>query len=190
MILKHIQVKKGNSLLFLNTAKIIGDLQKEKKFLVLKVEKQYPSKLKIVVEEKESLFIIKNKDRFFEIGGNGEVLSEGNQVVDFDKFYIEWNTEVLGEMNEQSFKKVFFNLYNKLPENERDITNVYSGIYLGKENKLYAKNEPVEALLACPLTLESLRKARYAYLYRKIKKIEADMIDLRFDFTKFSKKGS
>ncbi len=185
-ILNKMNIFEGSSLVFIDEKRIRNDIENQTRLEVIKIKKKYPDTLRITFCEKEGNFIIKDGEKLKEINDWGQVITEEEGILNFDKFYIEYDSNLTTESIKKKLVNDFLAAYRALPKEEKDIINISSGICLGKDNTLFLKENHLESILGYSFNVESLRKARYAYLYQKINKMKVKKIDLRYDFVKFT----
>ncbi|BBM89714.1 hypothetical protein COTS27_01421 [Spirochaetota bacterium] len=186
-LLETLNLQKGTPLLTLNTVTLEQTLKARPQIKRVQIRKKYPHTLKITIEEHIPYFLVKTPLELYAITAYGEILFSGNRIQDHDHFIIEVETEITAS-NLSAHKEVgeFLAYFNDLAESEKDILALFSGIHFGKEILMFAKNEQITFKLGRKLSLQQLKKARYAYLYKKQKNIKKSTVDLRFNFVRYT----
>ena len=186
-ITKISSLKKGTNLLTIDKIEVKKKIKQIARVKFVEVTSLYPDSIIIRIEEKNVDFIVRTKNDLFGINLAGELVSNKQSIVDFDKFFIEL-PEISKEEEIESNKQIkdFLKLYANIPNKEKDLFNIYSSIHFNGEVLFYTKEENIKVNLGLDISLEKIRKARYAYLYYKEKKLKTKLIDLRFNLVKYA----
>lgn len=79
---KHLNNYKGKNLLFVNTDKIVSELENDTYIVVKSIKKDFPNKILVEVEEREETFIIESDTHRFYLDKNYFVLKKVDKQTD------------------------------------------------------------------------------------------------------------
>jgi cell division protein FtsQ len=185
-LIKRLHIQSGDSLLWLRESKLKEALLTTPRLEILKIERSLPDTLVLVMKEKESAFIAVSGNQRFELDASGALIASNEEILDADKLTLHFDKILSYEeiKNNTEFSNLLI-AFSALPEAEKDFNQVLSEVAIGEEIVLFPRDKRVSLQIGSVVSLEKLRKARYALVYAEEKKMKPRRIDLRFDPVKY-----
>lgn len=189
-IIEGLGLEKGINLLFLDTEELTQKIKAIPRYRDAEVILQYPDTLILKLEEKKTEYIVKVNGMMYSVDASGEITERSHEIKDYDFFFIEaTDFQNLQEVLSNNKFKEFIQLAQDIPDNERGIFQLFSGVELSRFNKdwiLYGHSRKVKFNMGKDLSLGKLRKTLYAYMYGKYKEIPIKNVFITEDLVYFN----
>ncbi|HMA99528.1 MAG TPA: FtsQ-type POTRA domain-containing protein [Spirochaetota bacterium] len=182
-VLERLNISADSSLVFLNKKEIKERIEQEKRFKVIKIERELPDTLAVALKEVEGDFLVYNNNNFYELDHTGRIIAAGNDIYNYNKPVIRYSSaKSFSNFSSSPFNNIF-NAINSLPETEKDLKKIISDIYIAKDIFLFPRRPQLVFNLGMRVNKQKIRKTRYALLVCRQKKRYKgyNYIDLRFN---------
>lgn len=189
-VIEALGLEKGMNLLFVDIDKLNQKIKTIPRYESAEVVLQYPNTMILKLKEKKPKFIIKMGAQLYSVNKWGEITERTNEIKEYDLFVIDaQGFENIAQLLTHKKYLDFITYSRKVPENEQDIFNVFSGISLNWESKdwiLYGHKKNTSINLGKQLTLNKLRKTRYAFIYANEKQLSTKNMVISDDLVYFN----
>ena len=182
-LMNRIGLNQNTSLVFLNKEHLKKVVETDKRLKVESIDIQMPDTLEMHLTENAGVFLYRKKKNFYSLDNKGNIISsnEGIYFYDLPILTISKEREVKDNEDDELLKNACRSLYknlNMLPETERDFKGLISEIDISSKVTFYLRNG-IKVFVNYPVTLKSIRKARYGILYALEMNRKVDIIDTR-----------
>lgn len=193
-ILHNSGLTRNISLIFLNKYHIKTLIEQNSRLKITKIRRKFPETVEIHISEREGTFIFYSGAGIFEFNNDLELIAGNENIFNTDMPYISTmginfensnnNWENIVYYNGEKLKS-FIQTVNSLPVTESDLLENVSEVILGQESSLVLRLGRTVIHLPGDLSLEKLRRARYAILYMRQNNIQTSRIDIFDDFVRY-----
>lgn len=169
-ILKHFEKFKGKPIFFVNTGILDGEILKDIRVKYIKIEKDYPNKLKITLDQREAVAYTRIGDSFYLVDEDLNIFSKLGELRQTEFPIIYYDEKTKDEASNVLKKLVISNMYNLTSE-----------IY--KEDKYYniILNSGGKVMIRPDVSVKKLNQGVIVYQKEMELQNNIEYIDLRFE---------